>query len=168
MSLPSVLQLQPLGGIQRREVVEEDFVSGLVRVLEVDGFDFDQGEVAFSILRRTHLSRHRVARAQVEFTNLRGRDVDVVRAWQIVVVRGSEKSETVRKSFKNAFTENEAALLGLRLQDLENQFLLPHSGSSLNVEVFGNLRQRGNVHFLQLCNVHGGGAFWAIRSNEFF
>src|SRR5262249_319062 len=155
------------GRVQRREVVEKDLVAGFIRVLEVDRFDFDQGEVTFSIFRRTNLSRYGVARAQVELANLRRRDIDVIRAWQIVVVRGSEKSKTIRQSFENDFTENEAALLGLRLQDLENQFLLPHSGSSLNVEIFGNLRQRGNVHFLQLCNVHGGGAFWAIRSNEF-
>src|SRR5205814_1226576 len=83
----------------------------------------------------------------------------------VLPVRGGA---TIRPRFENTFTENEAALFSLRLQDLENQFLLPHTGSSLNVEVFGNLRQRGNVHFLELGNVHGGGAFWAIRSNEFF
>src|SRR5207244_11386308 len=124
--------------------------------------------VPLTVFRRTHLSRHRIAGTQIELANLRWRNVNVVRPRQIVVVRSSEESESVRQRFKNAFTENEAALFGLRLQDFETQFFLPHSGSSLNVKVFGNLRQRGNIRFLQLGNVHGGSAFWAIRSNEFF
>ena len=50
------LELQPFVGVQRRKVVEEDLVAGLIRVFEVDGFDLDQGKVAFSILWRTHLA----------------------------------------------------------------------------------------------------------------
>ena len=64
------LELQPLVRIQRREVIEKDLIASLIRVLEVDGFDFDQGEVAFSIFRRTHLTRDRITRAQVELANL--------------------------------------------------------------------------------------------------
>src|SRR5439155_24824932 len=128
-------QLQPFIGIQRRQVIEKDLVARLVRMLEVDGFHLDQGEVPFSIFWRTHLSGHGVAGAQVELANLGWRDVDIVGSRQIVVIRGSEESESVRQGLENTFTEYEAALFGLGLEDLENQFLLPHSGSSLNVEV---------------------------------
>ena len=50
------LQLQPLVRIQRRQIIEKDLVASFVRVLEVDGFDFDQREVAFSVFRWAHLS----------------------------------------------------------------------------------------------------------------
>src|SRR5688572_31247968 len=141
-------QLETIVGIQRSQVVEEDLVSSFVRMFEVHGFDLDQGEVPLAILRRTDLSRHGVPGSQIEFADLGRRYVDIVRSRQVVVIGRAEESESVRQGFKNAFTENEAALFGLRLQDLENQFLLPHSGSSLNIEVLGNLRQRGDVHFL--------------------
>src|SRR5260370_13840390 len=38
-------------GIQRGQVVEKDFVAGNLWVFEVDGFDFDQREVALAVLR---------------------------------------------------------------------------------------------------------------------
>ena len=155
-------ELESIVGIKRSQVVEEDLVSRFVRMLEVDGFDLDQGEIALSIFRRTYLAGNGIAGAQIELADLRRRNVDVVRSGQIVVVRRAEESESVRQGFENAFTEDEAALFGLRLQDLEDQFLLPHSGSSLNVEVLGNLRQRRDVHFLKLGNVHRRRAFWAI------
>jgi len=40
-------------------------------VFKVDGFDFDQREVAFAVLRRTHLPGDGVAGAQVELADLR-------------------------------------------------------------------------------------------------
>ena len=45
---------------------------------------------------------------------------------QVVVIRGAQKSESVRQAFQHAFGEDQSALLGLRLQDLEDQFLLAH------------------------------------------
>ena len=65
-------------------------------MLEVDGFDFDQGKITFPIFWRTYLSRNGVAGSQIELANLRWRDVDVIRTRQIVVVWGSEESETIR------------------------------------------------------------------------
>ena len=90
------LQLQPLGGIQRRQVIEKYLVASLVRVLEVDGFNLDQGKVTLSIFWRTYLSGYGVTGAQIELADLRRRDVDIIRARQIVVVGGTEESETIR------------------------------------------------------------------------
>ena len=73
--------------IERRQVVEEDFVARDLGVFEVDGFDFNQREVALAVFRRAHLSRDGVAGAQIELANLRRRDVDIVRAREIVVLR---------------------------------------------------------------------------------
>src|SRR5688500_1329839 len=85
------LHAQLLFRIERRQVIEEDFFSRLVGRLEVDRLNLDQGEITFAFFRRTNLTADGVASAQIEFTNLRGRDVDVVGPGQIVVFRRAEK-----------------------------------------------------------------------------
>src|SRR5688572_23137196 len=60
------LQLQPLVWIERSQVVEKNLIPGFIRMLEVDGFDFDQSKVTLSVFRRPHLARHRIAGPQVE------------------------------------------------------------------------------------------------------
>ena len=52
---PRRLELEPLLRIERREVFEEQLVARLLRLLEVDRFDLDQGEIALAFLRRTNL-----------------------------------------------------------------------------------------------------------------
>jgi hypothetical protein len=74
----STLQLQPLVGIERRQIVEIDLVAELLRVLEIDRVDLEQREIALAVLRAADLAFDRVAGAQAEAADLRGRDVDVV------------------------------------------------------------------------------------------
>src|SRR5260370_8555183 len=111
-------------GIQRGQVVEKDFVAGNLWVFEVDGFDFDQREVALAVLGRTNLAGDSVAGAQVELSNLRRRDIDIVRAGKIVVFRGAEKAEAIGQAFEAAFGEDQTVLLGLRAASLEDQLLI--------------------------------------------
>src|SRR5205085_11466973 len=118
------------------------------RMLEIDSFDFNQGEISLSVFGRPHLTGNRVAGSKIEFPDLRWGYINVVRSGQIVVIRSSEKSESIRERFQNAFTENETTLFSLCLQDLEYQFLLSHSGGALDVQVLGDLGQSGDVHFL--------------------
>ncbi len=89
--------------IERSEVVEEDLVLCGIRVLEIDGFDFDQSEVSFTVLRRSDLPRDCVPRSQVKLANLRRRDLNIVRPRQVVVVRSAEKAEPFRQAFEYAF-----------------------------------------------------------------
>ena len=114
-------------GIERREVVEEDLLARHVGVLEVDRLDLDQGEVALPFLRRAHLAGDGVAGAQVEAADLRRRDVDVVGTGQVVVLGGAQEAEAVRQALQHALGEDQARLLGLRLQDREDQILLAHA-----------------------------------------
>ena len=72
---------------------------------------------------------------------------------QVVVIRGAQESEAVGQALQDAFGEDQAALLGLRLQDLEDQLLLAHPGVARDVQVLGYLRQGGDVHLLQVANV---------------
>ena len=47
--------------------------------------------------------------------------------------------EVVTQLLEHAFGEDEPALLGLRLQDLENQLLFPHPGRAGDVQVLADL-----------------------------
>ena len=123
-------ELEPLVGIERRQVVEEDLVAGFLGRLEVDRVDLDQREVALAFLGRADLAGDGVAGAQVEAADLRGRDVDVVGAGQVVVLGRAQEAEAVGQALEHAFGEDQAALFGLRLQDLEDQLLLAQSGGA--------------------------------------
>ena len=136
---PRRLELEPLLRVERRQVVEEDLVAGDLRVLEVDRLDLDQREVALAFLRRADLAGDGVAGAQVEAADLRRRDVDVVRARQVVVLGRAQEAEAVRQALSTPSAKIRPALLGLRLQDLEDQLLLAHAGGALDAEVLGDL-----------------------------
>ena len=72
------LELEALVGIERRQVVEMDLVPDLLRILEIDGVDLEQGEIALALLGAADRAVDRVAGAQAEPPDLRGRDIDVV------------------------------------------------------------------------------------------
>ena len=122
------LERDALLRVERRQVLEEDLLARPVRRLEVDRLDLDQREVPLAVLRRADLAGHRVAGVQVELADLRRRDVDVVGAGQVVVVGGAQEAEAVGQRLEHAFGEEQAALLGARAQDLEDQLLLAHAG----------------------------------------
>src|SRR5207237_2001124 len=104
-------------------------------------------------LRRPDLSRDRVARLQVELADLRRRYINVIRARQVVVVGRAKETETVRQHLQHPFGEDEAALLGLCLQDLKDQVLLAHAGRARDVEVLCDLRELLDALVLQIGDV---------------
>src|SRR5512132_1739740 len=81
----SDLHLQHLVWIQRREIVEEHVLAGLIGRLEVDRLNLDQGEIAFAFFRRTNLPADGIAGAQIKLSYLRGRNINVVRSWKVVI-----------------------------------------------------------------------------------
>ena len=156
------LEHEALLRVERRQVLEEQLVARLVGRLEVDRLDLDQREVALAFLRRPDLARDGVAGLQVELADLRRRDVDVVGAGQVVVVGRAQEAEAVGQHLEHAFREDEAALLGLRLEDLEDQLLLAHAGRAGDVQVLGDLRELLDAHVLQLGDVQALAAAAAV------
>ena len=59
-------QVYPLLGIKRGQVVEQDFAFAELRVLEIDGFNLEQREVALAFLGRPDMAGHRVPGPQIE------------------------------------------------------------------------------------------------------
>ena len=150
------LEDEALLRVERREVLEEQLVARLIGRFEVDRLDLDQREVALAFLRRPDLAGHGVAGLQIELADLRRRHVDVVGAGQVVVVGRAEEAEAVGQHFEDALGEDEAALLGLRLEDLEDQLLLAHAGGAGDVEVLGDLGELLDALVFQLGDVQAG------------
>ncbi len=121
-----VRQHQLLVGIERRQVVEEDLVFRGLGRLEVDGLHLDQSKVTFAAFGRPYLARNAVAGTQIKASNLRGRDVDVVGAGQVVVLGGAQEPETLGQGLEHALGKDQAAFFRLPLEHLEDQFLLAH------------------------------------------
>ena len=142
------LEIDLLLRVERREVLEEDLLLRLLGRLEVDRLDLDQREVALAVLRRPDDAGDGVAGVQVELADLRGRDVDVVGAGQVVVVGGAQEAEAVGERLEHAFREDVAALLGAHAEDLEDQLLLAHARGAGDVQLLGDLGQRGDAHLL--------------------
>src|SRR5438876_9092380 len=105
-------------------------------------------------MRRTHLAADRIACLQIELANLRRRNIDVVRAGQVVVVGRAEKAVTVGQNFQHAFGEDVAFFFTLRLKDLKDQVLLAQTAGPGQIQRSGDLGQLGNIFFFEFCNGH--------------
>ena len=68
---------------------------------------------------------------------------------QVVVVGGAQEAEAVGQDLEHALAVDEAVLLGLRLQDGEDQLLLAHVRGALDAEALGDLRQLADLLLLQ-------------------
>ena len=151
------LHADPLVGMQRRQFVEGDLVGQQVRVLVVDRLDPQQGEVALVLLGRADLPGNGRARLQAEAADLAGRDVNVVRAGEVVVVGAAEEAEAVGQDFQRPLAVHQAVELDPLLEDPEDQVLLLDAGVVGEVFLAGLLDQLGHRHLLQLGDVRVAG-----------
>src|SRR4029077_5502557 len=100
-----------------------------------------------------NLPTHRVAGAQIKLSYLRGRNINVVRAGKVVIFRRAQETETIGKRFEHTFGENQATLLSLGRQHLEDQLLFAHSSCAGDVHAFGDAGQLGDRHLLEIGKV---------------
>ena len=149
-----VLHAQPLVGIERRQVVEIDLVARLLRVFEIDRVDLEQREVALAFFRRADMAFDGVAGAQAEAADLRGRDVDVVRARQIVRFRRAQEAEAVGEHFDDAFADDVDFAIGELLEDREHQLLLAHGAGVLDLLLFGEGQEFDGGFGFQVLEFH--------------
>ncbi len=148
------LQMQPLVGEQRREVLEQDLVLGVFRPVEVDLLDLEQREVALAVLGRADLAGDGVAGAQAEAPDLARGDVDVVRAGQVGAVGGAQEAESVLQDLQHPVAVDVLSLLRLCLEDGEDEVLLAGSCHAFDIHGLSQLDQLGDRHFLQFGQVH--------------
>jgi hypothetical protein len=94
------------------------------------------------------LAGDRIAGAQVEAANLAGRDIDVIRACQIRAVGRAQEAKTVRQNFQHAIAGNILAVLGVRLEDGENDVLFAGSGDAVRrVSTQGAIQKSDQLRF---------------------
>ena len=111
---------EPFVRVQRRQVVEDNFLRQQLGIVEVDRLDAQQCEVALVLLGRPNLPSHDRPRPQAETPDLARRDVDVVGARQVVVVRAAQEAEAVGQHFQRAVAEHQAVLLDPLLENFED------------------------------------------------
>ncbi len=141
-------------GVERGEVLEEDLVLGVLGRLGVDLVDLDQREVALAVLGRSDLPLDRVAGVQVEAPDLRRAHVDVVGPGQVAGVRGAQEPEPVRQHLQRALPEDAFPLLGLVLQQGEDEVLLAQPVGILDLVGVGHVDELGDVEILEIGKVH--------------
>jgi hypothetical protein len=129
-------------------------VPDLLGILEIDRIDFEEGEVAFAFLRAPYLALDRVAGPEREPPDLRGRDVDVVGAGEIVGVRRSQEAEAVLEHLDHAFADDVGFLAGELFENGEHQLLLAERGRVLHLELFGKAEQLHRRFPLQVLKLH--------------
>src|SRR5436305_1174735 len=134
------LHLELLVRVKRRQVIKENFLSSLAWILKVDSLDLDQSEVTFTFFRRPDLARHGVAGAKVKLSYLGRRDVNVVRTWKVVVLRCTQKAESIGQRLQDAFTKDQPALLSLRGKNFKDEFLLAKSRGPLDAHLLCDVR----------------------------
>ena len=160
----ALLELEALLREQRRQVLEEHLALRVLRRVVVDLADLEQREVALAVLRRADQPGDRVARAQVEAADLARADVDVVGAGEVGAVGGAQEAEAVLQDLEHAFAEDVLAVLGVRLQDREDDVLLAGPGEILEAHRFGELHQRGRRPRLELGEIHAVLGRFELRS----
>ena len=151
-----VLDVDDFVRVERGEVVEERFLLGLLGMLAVDHLHLEEGEVPLGFLRRANLPGNGVAGPQIEFLDLRRRNVDVIGARQVVVRRRAEEPVPLGQDLENPLGEYEPVLLGLRLEDLEYDLLLPETREPLDIERRGDVDELLDFLGFQFRNIHHG------------
>ncbi len=150
----AALQLQALGRMERRQVLEQHLVTRAVRGVVVDLADLEQREVPLAVLRRADQAGNGVAGAQIEAPDLAGTDVDIVRTRQVRTVGGTQEPESVLQDLQDAVAVDILAVAGMRLQDREDDVLLARPGQVLQPHGLGELDQLVDRPGLQLGEIH--------------
>ena len=141
----------------------------LVRVFLVHRLDFEQREETLLFFGRPDLARDQVAGLQVKPANLGGRDIDVLRAGEVIEALGAQEAEAFGQDFQHALREEHPGALGILLEDVEDHLVLAHRAEVLDAQLARHLVQLGHGHRLQLGDVdrRGGDAVFVLLRGGF-
>src|SRR6059036_106758 len=149
-----MLQIDPFLRIERSQVVKQDLVARDLGILEIDLLDLEEREVALALLGRADLAGYDVSGSQIEATDLGWGDVDVVRSGEVVGVGSPKKAEAVRECLQHALPVNDPVLLGLGLENGEDQLLLAQVRRAFDLQLPGDLVQFGDIALFELGQIH--------------
>ena len=157
------LELEALGRVQRREILEQHLAARALGRIKIDLAHLQQREIALAILGRSYQAGDRVSGAQIEPADLAGADIDIVGAGQVARVRGAQKAEAILQNLQHAIAVDIFALAGMRLENAENDVLLARTAHVLKGHRLGELDQVTDRALFQLAQVHRAAAARQIR-----
>ncbi len=152
------VEIEPLVGIERGEIVEIGPVADRIGIVEIDAGELGQREIALAVLGRADLAFDRVAGAQAPFADLVGRNIDIVRAGEVVRLRAAEEAEAVLQHFDRSDAEDFLAVFGDFLEDREHQILAAQGRSAFDLVFLGHLDQFGRRPLFQFFQMHDFGS----------
>src|SRR5437868_12066407 len=100
-------------------------------------------DVSLTFLWASKVAFYVVSGAKTEPADLRGRDVDVVRTWQVVRIRRAQKSKAVGENLDDAFSDNIGFLDRELLENGKHQLLLAHGAGVFNPLLFSKRDEFG-------------------------
>src|SRR6185437_14734811 len=162
----AALELQALGGVERRQVLEQDLGARAVGRVEVDLTDLEEREVALAVLRRADEPGDGVAGAQVEAADLAGADVDVVGTGQVGAVGRAQEAEAVLQDLEHAVAVDVLPIARVRLEDGEDDVLLARAGEAVESHGLGDLDQLVDGLRLELREIHRGPGAHELRGTD--
>src|SRR5436305_2678459 len=95
------------------------------------------------------------------------RDIDIVRAWKIVVISGAEKTIAIGQYFQHTFSKDVPLFFTLGLQDFKDEVLLAETAGAREVKSARDLGKLSNIFFFEFCDCHSSptGVFACIRKD---
>ena len=151
------LENQRLVREDRREVLKEHAVLERLGRQIIHRVDAHERKVALALFRNADFAFNRVARMKVEAADLRGRDVDVVRAREIARVGAAQEPVPVGEDFERAVAVDGFAELRLLLQNGVHQLLLAHALGIVDFEGGSHVEKLRNVKRFEVGKMHGVG-----------
>ena len=143
--------ISSIGWIGRQRVEVRAALGGL-RVDAVDRLDAEQAPVLLAVLGRADDAADAVAGAQAEASDLRGRDVDVVRRGHEAAP--AQEAVAVVDDVEDAGRVDLAAALDLALEDVLDEVVLAHLARVVDLELAADLDELVEVLGLEFVDVH--------------
>ena len=106
-------------------------------ILEIDPGHLEEGKVTLAFLGvgPADLPLDRIAGAQRKAANLRGRNINVVRAGEVVGVRRAQEAEAVLQDLDDAGADDLDILGGELLKRRKHELLLAHGAGILDASL---------------------------------
>ena len=118
-------------------------------LIAVDGIEADKCEITLVVFRHTHAAFDGVTGVQIEAADLRGRNINIVRAGKVRSICAAQETEAVGQDFECAGTGKADILLHHLADDGKNEVLFAETVGVFNAMFFCHFQEFGNVEGLE-------------------
>jgi hypothetical protein len=115
---------------------------------------FRQREIPLAFLRSANRAFDGIAGLERETADLRGRNIDIVRARQVVRIGRAHEAKSVLQDLDHTFADDFDFLCRKLLEDRKHQLLLAHYTSIFDLDRFCKRQKIGRSFVLELLKLH--------------